>query len=139
MARARSGVSLHVGNAKVQAEFGRRLTGSFRKSFGRHVVPWLTGALFTGGLVSLLPARRKTVYVNPLPKAGRGKISVSASATADHKGGGGFFMTLIRALTPLLKPLLTAFITKQLANVVGGAKDAAETAEQTTEKAAQAT
>lgn len=90
------------------------------------MAPWLTGALLTGGLVSLLPARRKTVYVNPLSKAGRGKISVSASATADRKGGGGVLMTLIRALTPLLKPILTAFLTKQLANVVGGVKDARE-------------
>ena len=135
LARARSGVSLHVGNARYQGEFGRRLKGSFRESFGRHVVPWLTGALLTGGLVSLLPARRKTVYVNPLSKVGRGKVSVSASV--DAKPSGGFFMTLIRALTPLLKPLLTAFITKQLANVVGGAKDAQESAEKTTEAVTQ--
>lgn len=120
---------MHIGNARYQGEVGRRLKGSFRESFGRHVVPWLTGALFTGGLVSLLPARRKTVYVNPV---GRGKVSVSASVDA-KPGGGGFFMTLIRALTPLLKPILTAFITKQLANVVGGAKDAQESAERTTE------
>lgn len=118
-------MSLHVGNARYQAEFGRRLSGSFRESFGRHVLPWLTGALFTGGLVSLLPARRKTVYVNPLSKVGRGKVSVSATASANEGGAGkgGFFMTLIRALTPLLKPIVTAFLTKQLANVVGGLKD----------------
>lgn len=128
LARARSGVSLHVGNARHQAEVGRRLTGSFKGSFQRHVVPWLTGALFTGGLVSLLPARRKTVYVNPLSKAVRGKVTIQAEAAPK---GGGFFMTLIRALTPLLKPILTAFLTKQLANVIGGGRDTQESAERT--------
>lgn len=124
LARARSGVSLHVGQARHQGEFSRRLRGSFRESFGRHVLPWLGGALFTGGLVSLLPARRKTVYVNPLSKVGRGKVSVSASASTEGKSAaGGFFMNLIRALAPILKPILTAFLTKQLANVVAGPKN----------------
>ena len=127
-------MSLHVGNARYQGEVGRRLKGTFKDSFQHHVIPWLTGAVFTGGLISLLPARQKKVYVNPLSKGARIKAEVSAQPT-----GGGFFRTLLRALVPLLKPILTAFITKQLANVVGGAKEAQHSAERTTEVARDTT
>ena len=132
LARARSGISLHAGNAKFQAEVGRRLKGSLTGSFQRHVFPWLTGALFTGGLISLLPARQKKVYVNPLARSGRSKL-----AAQQGRAPGGFFLSLLKALVPLFKPILTAFITKQLASVVGGAKDAQEAAEHTAEAAAQ--
>jgi hypothetical protein len=133
LARARSGISLHYAQVSHQSDVGRRLKSTVRTSFRHHIGPWLAGAFFTGGLISLLPAREKKVYVNPLAKEGRSKLAAQA------KGGGGFFISLIRALVPILKPILTAFITKQLANVVGGAKEAQKSAERTTETAQEAT
>ena len=126
LARARSGMTLHGGQVSYQADVGRRVKSSFR----HHIGIWLSGALFTGGMISLLPAREKKVYVNPLSKGGKEKLAVAGKAKR-----GGFFLSLIKALVPIVKPILTAFITKQLANVVGGAKQAQHEAERTTEKA----
>ena len=118
-------MTLHGGQVSYQADVGRRVKSSFRQ----HLGIWLSGALFTGGMISLLPAREKKVYVNPLTKVGKGKLAVSA------KPKGGFFLSLIKALVPILKPILTAFVTKQLAGLVGGAEAAQKSAERTTQTA----
>jgi hypothetical protein len=129
LARARSGMTLHMGQVSYQVDVTRRVKGSFR----RHVGSWLAGALVTGGFISMLPAREKKVYVNPLSKVGREKLAKQG------KPAGNFFISLIKALIPILKPILTAFITKQLANVVGGAKAAQHSAERTAETAKETT
>ena len=118
-------MSLHGGQAAYQADVSRRLKSSFRG----HVGSWLAGALLTGGLISLLPARQKKVYVNPLAKNAKGKVELNTNPPQ------GFAISLVKAMVPIFKPMATAFITKQLANVVGGAKDAQHTAERTTEAA----
>lgn len=125
LARARSGMTLHGGQVSYQADVGRRVKSSFRQ----HLGIWLSGALFTGGLISMLPAREKKIYVNPLAKGDKGKLAAAA------KPRGGFFLSLVKALVPIIKPILTAFITKQLANVVGGAEATQKSAERTTEAA----
>ncbi len=81
----------------------------------------------------MLPMRERKVYVNPLSKDGAGKLAAAA------KPRGGFLISLIRALTPIIKPLLTAFITKKLASLVQGAEGAQKAAERTAEKADDAT
>jgi hypothetical protein len=131
LARARSGMALHGGQVRYQADVNRRLKASVKDNVGR----WIAGALVTGGVISLLPMRERKVYVNPLSKGGRSK----ASAPPPRPSGGGFWASFFRALVPLLKPLLTAFVTKQLANVVGGAKEAQESAEATTKVAEKST
>ena len=103
------------------------------ESFRHHLGAWLAGALVAGGAVSLLPMRERKVYVNPLTKDGKSKLAASA------KPPGGFFLSLIRALTPIIKPLLTAFITKKLASLLEGAEGAQKAAERTADKADQAT
>ena len=85
-------------------------------------------------MISLLPAREKKVYVNPLAKNGRSKL-----ATASKPAKGGFFLSLIKSLVPIVKPLITAFITKQLASLVGGAEMAQKSAERTTKAAERTT
>ena len=129
LARARSGISLHSGQVSYQADVSRRLKTSFRG----HVGSWMTGALLTGGLISLLPARQKKVYINPLAKNSKGKVELNTKPPQN------FLISLVKALVPIFKPMLTAFITKQLANVVGGAKEAQHTAERTTETAERTT
>lgn len=123
-------MTLHGGQVSYQTDVGRRVKSSFRQ----HIGIWLSGALFTGGMISMLPAREKKVYVNPLSKDGRGKL-----ATAGKPARGGFFLSLIKALVPIIKPILTAFITKQLASVVGGAEAAQKSAERTSKTAEKAT
>ena len=123
-------MTLHAGQVGYQTDVSRRVKSSFR----HHIGAWLAGALVTGGFISLLPARQKKVYVNPLSKDGKSKL-----ATAAKPQGGGFFLSLIKALMPIVKPILTAFITKQLANVVGGAENAQKAAEQTTKSAERTT
>ena len=123
-------MTLHGGQVSYQTDVGRRVKSSLRQ----HIGIWLSGALFTGGMISLLPAREKKVYVNPLSKDGKGKL-----AAAGKLAKGGFFLSLIKALVPIVKPILTAFITKQLATMVGGAEAAQKSAERTTKNAEQTT
>ena len=75
-------------------------------------------------MISLLPAREKKVYVNPLSKEGKTKLM-----TASKPAKGGFLISLIKSLVPIVRPILTAFITKQLASMVGGAEAAQKSAE----------
>ena len=117
-------MTLHGGQVSYQADVGRRVKSSFRQ----HIGIWLSGALFTGGMISLLPAREKKVFVNPLSKGGKDKL-----ATAGKPAKGGFFLSLIKALVPIIRPIATAFITKQLASLVGNA----EAAQKSSEKAAK--
>ena len=127
-------MSLHGGQVAYQADFGRRTKASLKSSFRHHIGAWMAGALVAGGAVSMLPMRERKVYVNPLSKDGKGKL-----AAAGKPQKGGFLISLIRALTPIIKPILTAFITKKLASIVQGAEGAQKAAERTTEKADQAT
>ncbi len=64
-------MSLHAGQVGYQTDINRRFKTSFRSSFRQHFGTWLAGALVTGGFISLLPAREKKVYVNPLSKEGK--------------------------------------------------------------------
>lgn len=131
LARARSGMDLHGGQVRYQADVNRRVQASLREHVGR----WITGALVTGGVISLLPRRERKIYVNPLSREGKEKLAASGKGA----GGGGFWASFFRALVPLFKPILTAFVTKQLANIVGGAKEAQHSAEQTTKAAEKTT
>ena len=133
LARARSGMSLHAGQVGYQTDFNRRVKTSLKSSFREHLGAWLAGALVTGGFISMLPAREKKVYVNPLSKIGKNKVVEQAAKSAR----GGFFISLIKSLIPIFKPILTAYVTKQLATMVEGAKSTQKSAERTTEAAAQ--
>ena len=126
-------MTLHAGQVGYQTDFNRRVKTSLRSSFRHHLGTWLAGALVTGGFISMLPARQKKVYINPLSKVGMDKV-VKQGAQAAR---GGFFLSLIKSLVPIIKPILTAFITKQLATMVEGAKSTQKSAERTTEAAAK--
>ena len=114
LARSRSGMTLHVEQVRYQSDVPRRLKSSFR----HHVGLWLTGALVTGGAISLLPAREKKVYVNPLSKAGKAK-AVKHSEQQDIKKP-GFWMTLLGLLMPVIKPIATRLLTKHLSTYLEG-------------------
>ena len=85
LARARSGMSLHAGQVGYQTEFNRRVKTSFRSSFRQHFGTWLAGALVTGGFISMLPAREKKVYVNPLSKDGQSKLASPTGNTGARR------------------------------------------------------
>ena len=103
-------MALHAGQVKYQADVGRRLKVSFRD----HVGVWLTGALVTGGAVSLLPRREKKVYINPLSKSGRGRLKEVEKAESPKKPG--FWLTLLGILMPIIKPIATRLLTKHLSS-----------------------
>lgn len=105
LARSRSGITLHVGQMKYQADVGRRIKSSFR----HHVGAWLTGALVTGGAISMLPMREKKVYINPLSRGGKAKVK-----DIENPKKPGFWMMLLGLLMPIIKPIATRFLTKQL-------------------------
>ena len=107
LARARSGMALHAGQVEYQSDVSRRVKGSIRD----HVGVWLTGALVTGGAISLLPRREKKIYVNPLSKVGKSKIR-----DVENPKKPGFWMMLVGLLMPIIKPIATRFLTKQLSS-----------------------
>lgn len=74
----------------------------------------------------MLPARQKKVYINPLSKNAKGKVELNAKPPQSA------FVSVVKALAPIVKPALTAFVTKQLASVAGGAKEAQKSAERST-------
>ena len=115
LARSRSGMTLHAGQVKYQSDVPRRLKSSFRD----HVGVWLTGALVTGGAISLLPARERKVYVNPLSKSGRAKAKPPTSDVENPKKA-SFWMTLLGLLMPIIKPIATRLLTKHLSTYLEG-------------------
>ena len=130
LARARSGISLHAGQVKYQSDVPRRLKSSFR----HHVGLWLTGALVTGGAMSLLPAREKKVYINPLSKSGKAKASKVKDVESPRKSG--FWMTLLGLLMPVIKPIVTRLLTKHLSTYLEGPGIAAKADDGTSDAAA---
>ena len=120
LARARSGMTLHAGQVKYQADVGRRVKLSFRQ----HVGYWLTGALVTGGAISLLPMRERKVYVNPLSKDGKKKLK-----DVENPKKPGFWMMLLGLLMPIIKPIATRFLTKQLSSYLEPPKSASDDAD----------
>ena len=114
LARARSGMALHAGQVQYQADVPRRIKSSFR----HHVGLWLTGALITGGAISLLPARERKVYVNPLSKSGKAKTAKTNDVENPRKAG--FWMTLLGLLMPIIKPIATRLLTKHLSTYLEG-------------------
>ena len=110
LARARSGMTLHAGQVQYQADVPRRLKSSFR----HHIGLWLTGALVTGGAISLLPARERKVYVNPLSKSGKAKAKTPKTSDAENPRKAGFWMTLLGLLMPIIKPIATRLLPKHL-------------------------
>ncbi len=98
-------MALHAGQVKYQADVTRRVKGSVRD----HIGFWLTGALVTGGAISLLPRREKKVYINPLSKTGKAKVN-----DLENPRKPGFWLTLLGLLMPIIKPIATRFLSKQL-------------------------
>ena len=104
-------MTLHAGQVTYQADVGRRLKSSFR----HHVGVWLTGALVTGGAISLLPAREKKVYINPLSKTGKAKVK-----DIENPKKPGFWMMMLGLLMPIIKPIATRLLTRHLSSYLEG-------------------
>ena len=134
LARSRSGMTLHAGQVKYQSDVPRRLKSSFRD----HVGVWLTGALVTGGAISLLPAREKKVYVNPLSKTGRAKAKTKIITEVENPKKAGFWVTLLGLLMPIIKPIATRLLTKHLSTYLEGPGVTAKTDSGTPDTAAAA-
>ncbi len=114
LARSRTGMSLHAEQVRYQSDVSRRLKSSFR----HHVGLWLTGALVTGGAISLLPAREKKGYVNPLSKSGKSKTAKANDVENPKKPG--FWMAILGLLMPVIKPIVTRLLTKHLSTYLEG-------------------
>ena len=78
------------------------LPGQMRASIQRDPLPWMIGAILTGFLLSLLPARRKEVYVGL--DSGRSKRirKMSPPVPDEHQVG--------QKLWALAKPLISTYV-----------------------------
>ena len=78
------------------------LPGQMRSSIQRDPVPWMIGAILTGFLLSLVPSRRKEVYVGL--DSGRSKRirNMSPPGPEEHRVG--------QKLWALAKPLISTYV-----------------------------
>src|ERR1700747_1637039 len=80
--------------------------GKLTASIQRDPVPWVIGAAMTGFLLSLLPARRKKIYLTRDSDRATPGRTQSTPASAQQLAGQG--------LWNLAKPLISAYIGHQI-------------------------
>ena len=78
-----------------------------KRSFQEQTGAWITAAVVVGALVIFLPARRKTVYIEPTVRKG-GKAPKYRILEA------GFALGAMKFAVNLLKPVLVSFITRKV-------------------------
>jgi len=78
-----------------------------KRSFQQQPAAWITAAVVVGALIIFIPARRKTVYVEPKDSKG-GKGSKHRILEA------GFALGAMKFGFNVLKPVLVSFITRKV-------------------------
>jgi hypothetical protein len=83
-----------------------------RRSFRRHKLLWIAGALIVGFVLAKLPARKKKVkvYIDKEDKERKVKGGDKVKEAAEA----GFLFVLLKFALSVLRPAATAFATKQV-------------------------
>jgi hypothetical protein len=92
------------------------IPAKIKRSFQRQTVAWITAAVVVGALVIMLPARRKTVYVDRRKKSKNGKESDNKLVEA------GFALGALKFAANLLKPVVVSYVTKKMRGYGGGSR-----------------
>ena len=100
--RDRERLAIEVDRLKRQYDFPSHL----RASIQRDPLPWVIGATLTGFLLSLLPARRKKIYLVPDSDGSRPTRRQSTPVSDEHPFG--------QKLWNLAKPLISTYIGQQI-------------------------
>jgi hypothetical protein len=98
----REQLAIEVDRLKRQYDFPSHLRGSIQ----RDPLPWVIGATMTGFLLSLLPARRKKIYLAPDSDRSRPTRKQSTPVSDQHPVG--------QKLWNLAKPLISTYIGQQI-------------------------
>jgi hypothetical protein len=86
------------------------LPGQMRSSIQRDPVPWMIGATVTGLLLSLLPARRKDVYVGMDSIRSKRIRKMPPPVPDEHRVG--------QKLWSLAKPLISTYVGRLIYQLV---------------------
>jgi hypothetical protein len=104
IARSRDQIARDLRAFRREIDIPRRIKRSIRQQ----PAAWITAAVFVGALVIFLPARRKTVYVEPKSRKKSGKEGKGRVLEA------GFALGVLKFAATVLKPVLISFITKKV-------------------------
>jgi hypothetical protein len=98
----REQLAIEVGRLRRQCDVAGKLTASIQ----RDPVPWVIGAIVAGFLLSLLPARRKKIYLARDSDRLRPTRKQSTPVSDQHPVG--------QKLWKLAKPLISTYVGQQI-------------------------
>ncbi|HWX14950.1 MAG TPA: hypothetical protein VNY07_00015 [Chthoniobacterales bacterium] len=100
IARSRELVARNLSGLRYELDFPRKI----RRSFQTQTVLWLGAAAAAGLLFTVLPRRKKKVYVDP--KSGRKSTGRLLEA--------GFVLGVLKIAANVLKPVIVSFLRKKV-------------------------
>ena len=106
IARSRELVARNLSGLRYELDFPRKI----RRSFQTQTVLWLGAAAAAGLLFTVLPRRKKKVYVDP--KSGRKSTGRLLEA--------GFVLGVLKIAANVLKPVIVSFLKKKVSAFASG-------------------
>ena len=106
IARSRELVARNLSGLRYELDFPRKI----RRSFQTQTVLWLAVAAAAGLLFTVLPRRKKKVYVDP--KSGRKSTGRLLEA--------GFVLGVLKIAANVFKPLIVSFLKKKVTTFASG-------------------
>ena|ERR1700730_16656676 len=107
IARSRERVARDLREFRREIDIPRRI----KRSFQQQTVAWVTAAVIVGALLIVLPARRKTVRVEP-------KVRTPGKDPQRKLLEAGFALGALKFAATVLRPVLVSFITKKVRGYV---------------------
>lgn len=107
IARSREYVARDLREFRKEIDIPRRI----KRSFHEQTVAWVTAAVIVGTLLIVLPARRKTVRVEP-------EVRIGKKGSKKKLMEAGFALGALKFAATLLKPVVVSFITRKVRSYV---------------------
>ena len=108
IARSREHLTRNLRGLRYELDFPRKI----RRSFQTQTVVWLAGAAAAGLLFTVLPRRKKKVYVDL--KSGRKSTGRLLEA--------GFVLGVLKIAANVFKPVIVSFLKRKVTAFVSGSR-----------------
>ena len=112
IARSRERLTRDLRGLRYELDFPRKI----RRSFQTQTVLWLAAAAAAGLLFTVLPGRKKKVYVDP--KSGRKSTGRLLEA--------GFVLGVLKIAANVFKPVIVSFLKKKASAFASGSHRSGE-------------
>jgi len=104
IARSRERVARNLSGLRDELDFSRKI----RRSFRRRPVLWIAAATALGLFFTVVPVRKKKVYVSA-KSGGKSKLLEA-----------GFLLGALKIVASVFKPVIVSFLRKKVADYAGG-------------------